>query len=236
MSFWTDGVDFAHEGLGFLTWHRLFLLWFEREMQVMLDDPDFRLYYWDWRETAQREDIFDPKRLGQNSADGTVTGFLFDESNWIPKCWYDKKNTNNDMSDTNICDPDKEYENAHAIRRCPNDDSTENICRSNNQLWPSYDNVTAALDIKTYDASPFDKFVTGVDTGDRTGTSFRNYVEGFIPTVKPTSTEICDCSDYCAEKENNGVHYCVERTLHNSVSLTIIIYTFYITVKTQGLF
>ena len=195
-------------------------------MQFELDDPNFRLYYWDWRETAQREEIFDTKKLGQNSADGTVTGFLFDESNWIPKCWYD----NNIImkNEMNICDPDKEHENAHSIRRCPNDDSTPNICRSKNPLWPSYDDVNAALDIKTYDASSFDKFVTGIVTGDRTGTSFRNYVEGFIPTVKPTSTETCDCSDYCAEKEKKGVHYCVERTLHNSVSLTIIIYTFYL--------
>ena len=213
MTCWTDGVDFAHEGTGFLTWHRLFLLWFEREMQVMLDDPDFRLYYWDWREPAQREEIFTMDKLGKNSADGTVTGSLF--VNWMPKCWRS-------MPSNAICDPDEV--NVRAIRRCPNSASTTNsVCRSKNPLWPSYDDVTAALDIKTYDVSPFDKFVTGVVTGDKSGTSFRNYVEGFIPTVKPTSAEVCDCSDFCTKKIKNGVHYCVERTLHNSVSLIIII-------------
>ena len=44
-----DELDYAHEATGFPTWHRLFLLWFEREMQILLRDDNFTIDYWDWR-------------------------------------------------------------------------------------------------------------------------------------------------------------------------------------------
>lgn len=56
--------DYAHEKLGFLTWHRLFLLWFEREIKIELDKPDFRLYYWDWRGGKDIDKLLTRDRFG----------------------------------------------------------------------------------------------------------------------------------------------------------------------------
>jgi hypothetical protein len=38
----------AHQGPVFLPWHRLMLLLLERNMQRVLNDPNFGLPYWDW--------------------------------------------------------------------------------------------------------------------------------------------------------------------------------------------
>ena len=87
-------VDYAHEGTGFPTWHRQFLLWLEREIQVAIDDIEFRLPYWDWSDPDQREILFKSDRLGENVKDTTfpdlkrrvvVKGELFD--NWDTYCW-----------------------------------------------------------------------------------------------------------------------------------------------------
>ncbi|ELU13195.1 hypothetical protein CAPTEDRAFT_17975 [Capitella teleta] len=44
----TQSLDFAHNGPGFLTWHRLYLMMMEREMGRVAGDPFFALPYWNW--------------------------------------------------------------------------------------------------------------------------------------------------------------------------------------------
>lgn len=46
---WRD-IDFAHEAPGFLPWHRVFLLMWEREIQKITGDENFTIPYWDWRD------------------------------------------------------------------------------------------------------------------------------------------------------------------------------------------
>ena len=85
--------DYAHEATGFPTWHRLFLLWFEREMQIFLQDENFTLHYWDWRDSNQRRSLFQSNRLGEhNMVTSAVTGQLFDNDGWQTVCWYDALN------------------------------------------------------------------------------------------------------------------------------------------------
>lgn len=48
----------AHSGPVFLPWHRYMLTMFEGFLQDVINDPDFRLPYWDWSEDA--ETLSDP--------------------------------------------------------------------------------------------------------------------------------------------------------------------------------
>jgi len=69
-------LDYSHTGPAFYTWHRLMNLWFEWEIQGMLqgmgqqDYHTFRLPYWDWRTEIQTtfgvrsEELFTESRLG----------------------------------------------------------------------------------------------------------------------------------------------------------------------------
>ena len=40
-------IDFAHDGQGFLSWHRLYLLAWERTLQEVGNDEEFALPFWD---------------------------------------------------------------------------------------------------------------------------------------------------------------------------------------------
>jgi tyrosinase len=62
----------AHSGPAFLPWHRYFLLRFEGYLRTALEDPDFRLPYWDWASDAA---LADPSQspLWANSALGRFT-------------------------------------------------------------------------------------------------------------------------------------------------------------------
>ena len=43
-----QGINFAHGGAAFPTWHRRYMLWIERELRTISNDPSFTLPYWDW--------------------------------------------------------------------------------------------------------------------------------------------------------------------------------------------
>ena len=82
------GIDFAHEGPTFLTWHRYYLLIVERELQRVAKDMginDFELAYWDW---SSRE-MFTQELFGTpdySSTPGIVSGDLFNVNDWPVLC------------------------------------------------------------------------------------------------------------------------------------------------------
>ena len=187
-------IDFAHEATGFPTWHRLFLLWFERETQIALRDPMFRFHYWDWRDPVQHDALFMENRLGK-STNSVVEGIIF--QNWPTLCWNDTTKLPGE-----VCDPTVETD---PLRRCPG-----TACRQSNENWPSYADVNYAIGMKEYDASPFNRYVET--------SSFRNYMEGF--KIDPPELT-CERKELCAIDERMNVN--VNRKLHNSVSVIIII-------------
>ena len=188
-------VEFAHEAPGFPTWHRYFLVWLEREIQIEIGDHLFRLPYWDWRDPAQREILFTWNRLGANIG-GEVFGELFG-ANWPTFCWEDFSGKEPPLP---ICDPT--IPSGQSLRRCP----FALLCGKDNKYWPGYEDVAGSLSIKHYDTSPYDSFV--VDT-DR---SFRNYLEGFI--TRPGSD--CGNDTMCSANYLRGVT--VRRVIHNIVN------------------
>ena len=49
--------DFAHVGSGFLSWHRMYLMQWERALQRLSGEEDFTFPYWDW---VDKGDYFSP--------------------------------------------------------------------------------------------------------------------------------------------------------------------------------
>lgn len=161
----TGGRDFAHKGTGFLTWHRLFLLWFEREVRLTISGgSDFTLSYWDWTDPEQREvTLSGPLNITNSPFNG-----------WKSFCWYENQNGN-------ICDLNQQTDSP--LRRCPII-AGEDVCNRNYNFWPSVMDVKQALNIATFDRDPYDV---------KANNSFRNFLEGFVPqAVCDDSEELCN--------------------------------------------
>ena len=185
-------IDFAHEGPGFPTWHRLYLLWCEREIQLMLGDDTFSFPYWDWRNPDHREILFRRNRLGV-SVDGIVEGEIFD--NWYTVCW---NRCEGDLDTSVPCDLSRDF--TGLLRRCP----VEAACEADNMNWPTYEHIDETVSMVPYDEPSFDRFARG---------GFRNFFEGFV------IVDECDPDDtMCTPGEVNGTTVGIRRLLHNTVS------------------
>ena len=80
-----SGIDVAHGGQGILTWHRLYLLFFDRSLQKMTHDKSFTVPYWKWTENKETCTICTEKHLGvTNVTTGRVTGKYF--TSWSVIC------------------------------------------------------------------------------------------------------------------------------------------------------
>lgn len=193
-------VDFAHQGTGFATWHRLYLIWLEREIQLEIGDHEFRIPYWDWRNPDHREELYGTERLGVND-DGIVTGDLFED--WKVRCW---ENVAGKPFPIKICDPNAP--NPETLRRCPFPEK----CEKDDPNWPSYADVTKAVTIDPYDSSPYGKYV--VDTEKK---SHRNFMEGFN-VLDPSTPHDCGDDTMCSYDNTTGTNLTIIRENHNSVS------------------
>ena len=156
-------LDYAHESVGFLTWHRLYLLWFEREMQHVLNNAQFTLHYWDWTTQEDRNVPFRADRLGirTSSSDDTVTGTLMDD--WHSVCKGDK------TEDTSVCDP--KNHKSDRITRCSNMDQ----CKPSDAGWPNSQDARRCLMFDQFRRDTTDNDIS--NKYDRA--SFSNYLEGF---------------------------------------------------------
>ena len=91
-------IDFAHEGPSFLTWHRYYLLFVERELgriakrlgDTLWTQYTFALPYWDWNDSeAAISDIFSKDHFGAFTKDADrdiVRGELFNDKGWPVVC------------------------------------------------------------------------------------------------------------------------------------------------------
>ena len=146
-------VDYAHLGPAFITWHRQFNLWFEYEVQWMLQRmgrPDYHTYrspYFDWRKEIQEgsgvkiEDILVESRFGftnfTQSGRPVVSGPMVE--GWESVCANMRRK---------ICNPNVP---TGPVQRCPLPDR----CRSDNPDWPTLERVNRAISFETFDAAPW---------------------------------------------------------------------------------
>ncbi|XP_070712720.1 tyrosinase-related protein 1b [Pempheris klunzingeri] len=153
------GVDFSHEGPGFVTWHRFHLLQLERDMQDMLGDPTFALPYWNFAIGGNECDICTDDLLGARSSfdmNSISTNSVF--SQWRVICEsvddYDTLGT--------ICNSTE----TSPIRRNP----AGNVARPMVQRLPQPQDVLDCLELNAFDTPPY--YSTSSE-------SFRNTIEGY---------------------------------------------------------
>ena len=155
-------MDFAHEGQGFPTWHRLYLLAWERALQDLSGDEDYAIPFWDWT-ASEKCEICSEKLLGDVSSNGDVVGKYF--SNWTTICYpWGPIATDN----TKLCDP---RVNTGKLKRSP---VQKKLANGFNAVFPTKKEVAFALRFGTYDLPPFTK---------ESSCSFRNILEGWANTT-----------------------------------------------------
>ncbi|XP_065182635.1 tyrosinase-like [Sycon ciliatum] len=68
-------IDFAHRNPSFLVWHRLYMLLFEAELQLVSGNSSFALPYWDWLDNSTRDTLLTENKFGNPTG---LTGVLAD--------------------------------------------------------------------------------------------------------------------------------------------------------------
>ncbi|KAJ7384691.1 hypothetical protein OS493_020272 [Desmophyllum pertusum] len=138
-------MDFGHAAQGFPTWHRLYLLSWERALQEMVGDEDYTIPFWDWTENSDKCEICTEELLGNTSANGDVVGKYFDDWNTI--CYAPGRNVT--ANDTKLCDPNVKtgkLKRAYGKPKSPNGVIV---------TFPTKKEVEFALRFETYDLPPF---------------------------------------------------------------------------------
>uniref|UniRef100_A0A673AFK8 Tyrosinase copper-binding domain-containing protein n=1 Tax=Sphaeramia orbicularis TaxID=375764 RepID=A0A673AFK8_9TELE len=148
-SFYGTHNNAAHMGPAFPFWHRVFLLFIEREIRDLTGNQDFYIPYWDWTRNPYCN-ICINRYFGASNQDGTINR-VSHFSRWRVR--YLKGNI--------ICTPTTD-ESVHVLRQ-PGTDPLFNTL-------PTIQDVIETLEMGTYDTSPYDRTATN---------SFRNKLEGF---------------------------------------------------------
>lgn len=145
--------DAAHRGPAFPFWHRVFLLFIEREIRLLTGNQDFYIPYWDWTRTNHCN-ICTNEFFGAVGPDGHIDkDSRF--SKWKTACVVDE-------GLRMICSHPDDPSPAPLSRR-PGMDPTANTL-------PIYADVQDMLRTNNYDTPPFNK---------ASRNSFRSKIEGF---------------------------------------------------------
>ncbi|XP_040893032.1 tyrosinase-like [Toxotes jaculatrix] len=143
--------DAAHKGPAFLFWHRVFLLFIEREIRDLTGNHDFYIPYWDWTRTDHCN-ICTNKYFGEVRQDGRIdSASRF--SKWKTICPYDE-------SLGIIC---IDSDDPAPLIRNPGKDPSSNTL-------PTTADVKETLATEHFDTPPFNK---------NSKNSFRSKLEGF---------------------------------------------------------
>ena len=159
-----SNIDFAHKGHGTLTWHRLFLLVWERTLQEIAKDDNFALPFWDW--TAHPEEC-DPAFCSEellgvtNQTDGMVKGKYFDD--WKVICTKEQT-----YDPTKMCDPLVKQRGMERLTE--KEKKGKVVTQGSVMTFPTKEDVNFALRFETFDLQPYNGASSCV---------FRNILEGF---------------------------------------------------------
>ena len=156
-------MDFGHRGQGFPTWHRLYLLAWERALQDLSGDENYTIPFWDWT-ASEKCEICSDKLLGNVSSNGDVVGKYFAE--WTTICYPGGTNV---TDDTKLCDPSV---STGKLKRSPGQNKQFNGFHP--AVFPTKKEVEFVLGFETFDLPPFSR---------ESSCSFRNLLEGYANTT-----------------------------------------------------
>lgn len=142
----------AHRGPAFIFWHRVFLLFIEREIRELTGNQDFYIPYWDWTRTDHCN-ICTNQYIGGVGQDGRIDGAsLF--SKWKTICPFQES--------LGVICIHSDASDAHLIRNPGKDPMYKTL--------PTTEDVEDTMATPLFDTPPFDR------TSKK---SFRNKLEGF---------------------------------------------------------
>ncbi|XP_075188427.1 tyrosinase-like [Anomaloglossus baeobatrachus] len=151
---YTSHRTFAHQGPAFLPWHRLLLLFIERQIQLLTGDEDFALPYYDWSRDNNCS-ICTDELLGRNDLEGNILNNSY-FSSWGMIC-------GNSENPNTYCNSAVTRNYSGCLQRNPSTKEDSGL--------PTHQDVLNALKWKDYDTAPYDKTALY---------SFRNAIEGFL--------------------------------------------------------
>ncbi|XP_056134815.1 tyrosinase-like [Lampris incognitus] len=152
-SYVRSGNNAAHRGPAFGFWHRVFLLFIEREIRELTGDQDFYIPYWDWTRTNSCN-ICTNQYLGGVAPDGHIDG-ASRFSKWETICPFQE-------SLSIIC-MDLNDSGPKYLTRNPGKDPVFSTL-------PTAGDVRDIMSAETFDTPPFNR---------QSRNSFRNKLEGF---------------------------------------------------------
>ena len=157
-------IDFAHEGQGFPSWHRLYMLQWERTIQELANDTTFTVPYWDWTENQHKCEICTEDFLGVTAEDGTVKGKYFND-------WHIICTASQTAGLTKMCDPEVRK---RGLERMTDEERENRTIKGDTMTFPTKKEVNFALRFEAFDVPPYNK---------ETSCNFRNTLEGFVNTT-----------------------------------------------------
>ncbi|XP_038675002.1 tyrosinase [Scyliorhinus canicula] len=155
-SVWMD-IDFAHEGPGFPTWHRAFMLLWENELRKMAHDDSFTIPYWDWRNSESCDVCTDEYMGGRHSTNPNLLSSASFFATWQVICTKPEEYNRREV----LCD---------GVPEGPLQRNPGNHDRNRTPRLPISAEVEFCLNLMEYETPPYDKFANF---------SFRNTLEGF---------------------------------------------------------
>ncbi|XP_062873234.1 tyrosinase [Trichomycterus rosablanca] len=153
---WQD-VDFAHEAAAFLPWHRVFLLFWEREIRKITGDFNFTIPYWDWRDASDCQVCTDLLMGARSPLNPNLISPASVFSSWKVICSLPEVYNEREV----LCNGEPEG----PLLRNPGNHDHDRVDR-----LPTNDDVEFVLSLKQYETDTLDR---------RANMSFRNVLEGF---------------------------------------------------------
>ncbi|CAI9584606.1 unnamed protein product [Staurois parvus] len=153
--------NYAHQGPAFPGWHRLGLLFLERQIQLLTGDENFSLPYWDWR-GEKKCSICNDDFFGDNDVQGFISSYSH-FATWKSIC------SGYNYIDV-YCLSAVDYNQMERLHRKPGVE--------NGTFLPTFQDVEDTLKWEAFDTIPYYR------TSKK---SFRNALEGFLNPADGTT-------------------------------------------------